>query len=237
MKSTIIILIIVLAVGIYGVYTVIGITATQDNATNPSIVQTPMTIGSGNKVITYVAAGDSTAVGQGASSVQNTYTYQIAQHIEGMGDSVQYTDIAVGGAKTQDVIDNQVPQIIAANPDIVTISIGANDVTHLRTNDSIVQNDITIISDLLEQTNAQIYIANIPNFYNATLLPSWYRSLLEYKIKSLNPKIQALAQNRVHIIDIHSIPTTISSDKFHPDDSGYQSWANAFIAALQANGQ
>lgn len=245
MKAPIIILIVVLLVVGYGVSVVFHITAVQDSSTNPAIVQAPMQFGSGNKSLTYVAAGDSTAVGQGASDVAHTYPYQVAEHLAQNGATVNYSNVAVGGAETEDVITAQLPKIIAADPDVVTISVGANDMTHLHTNASILANDKTIIDTLLQQTNAQIYIMDIPNFYAATLLPPWYVKILEFKIRSLNPELLALDQSRVHVIDIHNygwsqypnLAATVSSDQFHPNDLGYQNWANAFIASLQSNGQ
>lgn len=209
-------------------------------------MQPPIVLSGSNQKIVYIAAGDSTAVGQGASDAEHSYPYLVAEHIAlQSAKTISYQNVAQGGAKTQDLIDSQLRQIIDADPDIITISIGANDLTHLHTNRSIIDNDQIIINTLLQQTHAQIYITDIPNFYAATLLPGWYRKLLEFKINSLNPKLKALAQNRVQVIDIHDfgwdqfsdLSTTISSDQFHPNDLGYKNWADAFITTMQSNGQ
>jgi lysophospholipase L1-like esterase len=245
MKIILFIFIIILLIAAYGGYVVYHIQSDQKHATNPTIVQMPMVFGNGVKHITYIAAGDSTAVGQGASNVTMSYPYKVAEYLASEGATVHYSNVAVGGAKTQDVIAKQLAEIIAANPDIITISIGANDMTHFRTNASILKNDTTIINTLLEKTKAQIYITNIPNFYAASILPGWYRQILEFKIELLNPELRELTEARVHIVDIHDfgwshypdLSKTISSDHFHPNDIGYQNWTNAFTTTMKENGQ
>ncbi len=210
------------------------------HANNPSIKQTGSTLGAGPE-LRYIAAGDSTAVGEGASSVEQTYAYNIAKSLSSRYN-VTYENIAKGGAKTEDVIATQLEKIIAFNPDVVTISVGANDATHLRSSQSILRNYKTIIDTLTEKTHAKIYITNIANFYGATLLPAWYIQLIEQRSAKLNPEILKLnnGNDRVHIIDIHDFgwsnypdrALTYSLDHFHPSDLGYQNWANAFLCRM-----
>ena len=78
------------------------------------------------KKLRYIAAGDSLAIGVGASSVENTFTHKIAEAL-GENYGVIYKNVAVRGAKTNDVIENQLPEIISFNPDIVVMTVGGND--------------------------------------------------------------------------------------------------------------
>ncbi len=190
--------------------------------------------------ITYLASGDSTAVGRGASSKSSTYTYQIAQHL-GLSTQVRYANIGTIGAKTEDLIKLQLPQILELNPKVLTISIGANDLTHFVTSKEILGNYQLLKDALLEQSTATIYITNIPNLKNAQALPLWGRWLLDQKAKSLNKKIALLESDRFHIVDIHDfgwesypdIQKTFAQDKFHPSDLGYENWTRAFLSRIQ----
>lgn len=209
---------------------------------NPHIAQTDQTFGSGQP-LRYIAAGDSTAVGIGASTLDNTYTVKIAEALS-LNNNVIYKNIGVVGARTDDVINKQLSQIIEFNPDVVTISIGANDNTHLVSNDRIYENYQEIIKRLLSETKAKIYITNIPNFSGAQLLPQVAIVVLEHRSKSLNPKLLALenppGNDRVKIINIHDFgwdkfpdrSVTYSLDYFHPSDAGYQNWTNAFLSKI-----
>jgi acyl-CoA thioesterase I len=206
----------------------------------PKIDQAQRTLGSG-PALKYIAAGDSTGVGYGASDETKTYTYQVAQFLA-KNHTVEYRNISVVGAKTEDVLQNQISQIIAYQPDIITISIGPNDATHLVSENKIISNYKNIIAQLEQGTKAKIYITDIANFKDASVLPWFYYYLLEYRSSYINPKILALEDTRTKIVDIHNFgwanynrPKTYAADNFHPNDLGYQNWTNAFLNKISSN--
>jgi acyl-CoA thioesterase I len=206
----------------------------------PKIIQSDeKSIGQGPP-LKYMATGDSTAAGEGASTVQQSYTYLIAQHL-GQTHTVQYKNTGVRGYQTTDLLDeSKLKTIIEYNPDIITISIGANDITHFKSPASTIANIKNILEKLTQQTKAQIYITNIPIVDRVTLLPYPYRKILEYRVKKTNPQISSLESDRVHIVDIHEfgwdqfqdIRSTFAADQFHPNDIGYANWAAAFISRM-----
>lgn len=205
----------------------------------PKIQQTDQVLGQGQKII-YVAGGDSTSVGVGASSVENTYTYKLALELA-KTNQVDYFNVGVSGAKTRDVINNQIDQIVSKNPDIITLSIGANDVTHLLNNQVIINNFKIIIDKLLKETHAEIYLTNIPILDRAPLLPYPYRLIMEAKSKVIDSELFKLKSDRVHIVPIHTfgwdefkdIKVTFADDKFHPSDVGYENWTQAFLSVIK----
>ena len=226
---------------LYALFSFGSIIYAEHYSKNPAIIQHDATLGTASRTIRYIAAGDSTAVGEGASNVLQTYPYRIAEHLA-LTNTVEYKNVAVAGATTQDLINTQLQQIINFNPDVITVSIGANDRTHIQSNAGIYQNFQTIITTLLSKTHASVYMTDVPNFYNQKLLPLPFVWLLEHQTKSLNPRLLQLENGRAHIIDIHNfgwdkypdITQTISFDHFHPNDIGYENWANAFISQLPA---
>ena len=205
--------------------------------------QSTKTLGSG-PALKYIAAGDSTAVGIGASGLQKTYPYQVASYFA-KDHTVTYKNIAVVGYKTQDVLEKQVNQIIAFNPDVITISMGPNDATHLVSSSKVLQNYKTIIQKLEQGTTAKIYITNVANFNGATILPWFYVKLIEFRSSDQNQNILKLEDARVKIINIHDFgwdkepykdrSKTYAADHFHPNDLGYQNWANAFVDKIKSN--
>lgn len=205
----------------------------------PAIVRNELTIGSGS-ALRYIAAGDSTSVGEGASSVGGTYPYKLLQEFS-KGHAVTYKNIGVSGAKTSDVINTQLEQIINFDPDVVTISIGANDATHLWSQKKTLENFKTIIAELTTKTHATIYMANVPTFKGGTLLPYLYIQLLEFRSNQLNAEIAKLETDRVKIVNVHdygwekfpNMRETLSADSFHPNNTGYQNWTNAFLSRMQ----
>ncbi|MDB4940117.1 MAG: lipolytic protein family [Candidatus Doudnabacteria bacterium] len=237
-KKMIFWLIVLLVLG-YATFTYLRFEYILKHANLADIQQKDLTFGQGS-VLRYIAAGDSTAVGEGASKVENSYTYKLALNLSAE-HTVQYKNIAVIGAKTQDVIDHQLSEIIKYNPDVVTVSINANDLTHFVSGNIILKNDQLIIDTILKNTHAKIYITDVPGLQNAKIIPWWFRHLLDWKANSLNKKILTFQDkyegNRVKIVDIHNfgwdtyhdIQKTFAADQFHPSDLGYQNWTNAFL--------
>lgn len=205
----------------------------------PVITQRDEIMGNGPTLV-YVAAGDSTAAGVGASLTEHSYSYRLA-HFFSHGHTVSYHNVGVSGAKTQDVISEQLATIVNLNPDIVTVSIGANDITHGYSPDSVAANIRLITETLVKQTHAQIYITDIPILDRSPLIPYPLQKILAYKIRKTNPQILALESDWVHVVDIHefgwgdysNVAVTFAADQFHPNDEGYSNWARAFIAKMK----
>ena len=205
----------------------------------PALEPKDITLGNGSP-IKYIASGDSTAVGVGASSIENTYSYKTAEHFA-QNNKVEYRNIAVSGARTKSFISDQLPKIIEFQPDVITISIGANDLTHLISSQTIFENYKQTITELESKTTAKIYITNIPNFNGAKLLPFWFVAIMENKSESINKQILNLETERTKIINIHDfgwdkfpdLSVTYAADNFHPNDTGYQNWANAFLDRIK----
>jgi hypothetical protein len=80
----------------------------------------------------YVALGDSVAAGTGALPATNGYVYRLYEGgVFGRKQEVAFSNAAVRAARTWELRDHQVPQVLCAEPDqrptIVTITAGAND--------------------------------------------------------------------------------------------------------------
>ncbi len=230
---------LILIVLVYLGYSFIHFKLVLKKATNPEIIQTVRDLGTGPKLI-YLAAGDSTAQGTGASKVEKTYPYQLAEYLA-QSHSVHYRNIGISGAKLQDLIDIQLPQIIEAQPDIITISIGGNDIDRLATEEYVMGKLQEILTELTTKTRATIYLANLPNFKGASLLPAPYLWLVEHRSKPMNEAITKLESDRVKIANVHDFfgnatnkKATYSSDQFHPSDAGYGHWVDAFLVKMKS---
>src|SRR5476649_2192485 len=77
---------------------------------------------------TYVAMGDSTVEGVGASHPDRSYASIIYTSILQKHKRAIYHNFGESGAPVREVIENQLEKAIAAKPDLITISVGANDI-------------------------------------------------------------------------------------------------------------
>ena len=179
--------------------------------------------------LVYVALGDSTAQGVGASRPERGYVGLLADRLrQHTREPVQVINLSVTGAKVQDVLDHQLPALLALRPDVVTVAIGANDV---RSFDSgAFRARMSLLTAALPPGTL---IADVPWF----MAGAW-----EDNAGSAHRDIaQGSAAHSLALVPLHhalrqrgwsSMLTDFAPDWFHPNDRGYRAWADSFWAVL-----
>ncbi len=176
---------------------------------------------------TYVALGDSAAQGIGATRVQDAYVNRIAATVHATtGKTLRIVNLSVSGAKVQDVINKQLPQLQNYHPDMVTLDIGANDIGAF--NESRFRSQF---NDLAAQLPPGSFVATISYFggriKSPVIAPLASRIIAEsvsaHGLRLVN--LQAETQNRQSALNY-------SFDYFHPSNKGHQIWSEAFMKAI-----
>lgn len=175
----------------------------------------------------YLALGDSSAQGVGASQPHNGYVGTIAAHLRRTtGRSVRVVNLSVSGARLREALATQVPQLAGSTPDIVTVEIGANDIrsfNHARF--------VKEFNELLAALPPGTIVGEVPCFFLGTA---------EKNVRLANAIIHRAA--REHGFPIAPLYAATkrqgaarvalnqsSADFFHPNDRGYRVWAGAFL--------
>ena len=183
--------------------------------------------------IVYVALGDSTGAGVGARD--GGYVARIFKRLEERRPGSKLSNLCVSGATTADLLRSQLDRSVAANPDLVTVGIGINDIGHGLTLEQFSKNYEQILSTLKEKTRAEIVVTNIPDISSAPRIPGPLRSEYQQQIVQFSARLEEIAKRHgVTIFDIHSVTKKelpfhseyFSSDGFHPSDQGYELWAS-----------
>ena len=121
------------------------------------------TFGRGGERSTLVVLGDSTGAGVGADGPDETYPALLARRLaQESGRRIHLVDLAVSGARVDDVLTEQVPAALREPADVYLVAIGANDVTHLTGLDS-VRTGMESIIERLSTGNAQVVVAGAPD--------------------------------------------------------------------------
>lgn len=176
--------------------------------------------------LVFVALGDSAAQSVGASQPQNGYVGLLADKLQTKtGRSVHVINLSVSGAKVANVLADQLPKLeaLAKTPDIITIEIGANDITTF--NEADFKRDLSAVLDRLPDT---VFVADIANFGNGRHLRSQKKAARASEI------IAELVKNRgAHLIALQKATKEAGwrvngIDLFHPGNYGYRVWADAF---------
>ena len=179
--------------------------------------------------ITYLALGDSAAQGIGASSPMRGYVGLISKKLEEQtGKTVRIVNLSVTGAKIEDYLRDQAPQIKNYKADIVTIEIGANDVKNF--DEQIFRKTF---QDVLKTLPEGSYVSNMPLFNSrpgSTENGKKASTIIEEELKN-NPMLK--------FVDLQKYTTENQSifgfapDLFHPNNLSYKNWANAFWHQIQ----
>ena len=200
-----------------------------------TISDKPMTTGP----IVYVALGDSTGAGVGAR--QGGYVARLFKQIEERRPTSNLINLCVSGATTDDVLREQLDRAVAADPDLVTLGIGINDIGHGFTLDQFSKNYEQILSTLKEKTRARIVVTNLPDISTAPRIPGSMRSQYQQQIIQFSERLGEIAERHgVTMFDIYAIttrelpshPEYFSADGFHPSDAGYELWAQSMWPTL-----
>jgi lysophospholipase L1-like esterase len=175
----------------------------------------------------WVALGDSTAQGIGASAPDRGYVGLLLRRLrESQGRLWRVVNLSVTGARITDVVREQLPRVNEVGPpELVTCAIGANDVIRFG------------FRRVAESLRVLIY--ELPR---GTVLATVPQGLLPRRTRELNAIIREEAPEAgLRIADAwaHTGPPwqgKYAADDFHPNDSGYAGWCAAFADALGMNG-
>jgi len=177
----------------------------------------------------YVAIGDSAAQGIGASTPGRSYVGFVAAHIRRRtGRTVRVVNLGISGATIGVALKKELPAFAKLKPDIVTVSIGANDMGSFEPTRFAAE-----LAELYGALPPHAIVADLPTFY---FLPA------EKKVRVANGLLRAAAAaHHLRVVDLHAamrrqgawgVTTQFAGDMFHPNDRGYKVWASAFLPAV-----
>jgi acyl-CoA thioesterase-1 len=190
--------------------------------------------------LTYVVLGDSTAAGEGGH-----YEHGIAVATEQELDRTQdvtMTNLAVSGARMSDVVQHQLPTAEKLRPDVVLLSAGANDVTHL----TFIRSMRSSLRELVRRLRVAnpavaIVITGSPDMGAPPRIPRLLRGLASRRTTLVNQMfVSEAAELGLTFAPIaketgplfRNDRTLFAPDDFHPNDRGYATWIPLLNHAL-----
>lgn len=199
-----------------------------------------LSFGASGQTLRYVVLGDSTAAGVGAP-YWDGIAVQTARHL-GRGHRVTLHNFAVSGARVRDVLEEQIPQAEAVRPDLVLISAGANDVTHLTSIPSM-RRRLREIAGRLRAANPQvrIVVTGAPDMGSPPRIPWLVRWAAALRTKMANRMFRSEADALGLVfapIAEQTGPlfrrdrTLFHPDRFHPNARGYATWTAVLNESL-----
>lgn len=190
--------------------------------------------------LTYVAIGASDAVGVGASDpAREGWVPRLGERL---GPDTRVVNLGVSGTILHWALQQQLPQALAADPDVVTVWLAVNDLNALISLASYQADLDALLGALRQGTHATILVGNVPDLarvtsYQALGIPP---ALLRWEVARWNRAITTVAaRHGATVVDLTGTwselgqhPEYLSADGFHPSASGYERLAETFYAAL-----
>lgn len=189
----------------------------------------------------YVALGDSATAGIGASKVERSFPSVIHSYLDSKYKKTAYHNLGKRQSPTDWVIEEQLTEAIRLKPDLVTLSVGANDIRVKNMPWIFERNLRRIVRTLKTETDATVVMNSIPNFTYTAWVPFLLRPVVAVAIKRFNTIIEKVCREEgVLFVDLYdqtllyarTYPEAMADDNFHPSDFGYAIWANSILHTL-----
>ncbi|GAA2558906.1 SGNH/GDSL hydrolase family protein [Streptomyces levis] len=197
--------------------------------------------GSGG-ALSFVALGDSLTEGVG-DPVGGGWRGWAALLAAGLrtGD-VRFTNLAVSGAQTGDVLDRQLPVALGLRPDLVSVVVGVNDTLRCTFDIQAVAARLDRVYAACAGQGATLLTACLPDPGTMLGLPGALAHPLARRQRAVNTVVHALS-DRYGALHLHACEgdwitdrAMWSADRLHPGERGHRQLALRFHALLAERG-
>jgi acyl-CoA thioesterase-1 len=185
--------------------------------------------------IRYVALGDSTVEGVGASARERNYVSRLHTRLRAIYPRAEVENLGRAGATSADVLTDQLSRAEDSKPDLVTLSVGPNDVTKGVAVERFEKNVETIFRRLRIATSAVVVATLLPDL---AITPRFRdapeREAVARRAVVFNDALARAAKlHGVVLVDLYPAsraevpqrPELLAGDGYHPSDAGYERWA------------
>ena len=194
--------------------------------------------------VLYVALGDSTVEGIGASRPELNYVSRLHARLLQIYPRARVENLGVGGATSADVLERQLDRAVALRPGLVTLSVGPNDITEQVPLADYQRNVETILRRLAADTQAVIVVSLLPDL---AVTPRFRgheaQAVVGQRSVDFNAALARAANTHgAHIVDLYAAsrrevparPDLVARDGYHPSDLGYARWAELMWDAVRS---
>jgi lysophospholipase L1-like esterase len=193
----------------------------------------------------YVALGDSLTAGRGDFGADGRpvgWARRLADILsDRTGVACAVTNLAVDGATVRSVLEHQLPQVNGARPDLVSITVGMNDIRGPRFNPADFNAELGRLLDAVATTGATMLTCTLPDIADVVELPAEHVQVARYRLGEASDIIRDQSARRGAVCldtwsmrDLAASPELFTADRLHPNTSGHRRLATAFADLLLA---
>lgn len=188
--------------------------------------------------VRFVALGDSLTEGVG-DPVADGWRGWAALLAGGLAEEpVKFTNLAVSGAQTREVLEQQTPAGLALRPDVVSVVIGVNDTLRCTFDIHAVAERLDKVYAAFTEQGATLLTACLPDPGSMLGLPGSLARPLARRQRAVNRVVHALS-DRYGAVHLHAAEEAWitdramwSADRLHPGEQGHRQLAARFHSLL-----
>lgn len=210
------------------------------SAIAPTSAETPTLL----PALTFVAIGASDAFGIGTTDPNHdNWPAALSRKLTTPARQIHLVNLGIPGATAELAVRDELPVALDAQPAIVTIWLGVNDLDQHVTLDTYIQGLRSLMRAFMRAGQTRVFVGNLPElslvpYFTARDAPT----VLRQETRQWNAAIAATcAAEGAILVDIFagwselaSHPEYISQDGLHPSTSGADRLATIFAEAIQA---
>jgi lysophospholipase L1-like esterase len=189
---------------------------------------------------TYVALGDSLTAGRGDEGRDGRpigWAQRLADIL-----SVRTTErcslinLAVDGAGVHEVLSKQLPAVAARKPDLVSVTVGINDIRRRDFDELSFKADLGQLFEALAATQATLLTCTLPDLTVIMSLSQELHEVVRERMRLASDIIREQAESYGAVcLDAWSLPGVTDPDLYGPDRLHPNSKGHQFIAAACAD--
>ncbi len=189
-----------------------------------------------------VALGDSSITAPGVEDLDKSWIRRVAIALAATY-RVELISLAVGGAKARDVVEGQLAEAVRLAPDLVILSVGANDSIRAASPDRY-QRDVGRIVASLEKVAGAIVVLGVGDLGSIPRLPKTLRPFLTRRsvafdsaaarVAARSPRTVKVATSGRISTAFYDHPELFGPDQFHAGDKGHAVFAEEVLPAVRA---
>ncbi|MFI9646784.1 SGNH/GDSL hydrolase family protein [Streptomyces sp. NPDC052040] len=192
----------------------------------------------------FVALGDSLTEGVGdrVGERWRGWASLLAGGLAPAATAAEFTNLAVSGAQTRDVLERQTPQALDLRPDVVSVVIGVNDTLRYTFDIHAVATRLDRVYGAFRDRNAVLLTACLPDPGSMLGLPGALARPLARRQRAVNAVVHALSE-RYGAVHLHAAEgdwiadrAMWSADRLHPGERGHRQLALQFHGLLAGAG-
>jgi lysophospholipase L1-like esterase len=191
----------------------------------------------------FVALGDSLTAGRGDFGPDGRpvgWARRLAGFLtDRTGVNCMLTNLAVDGATVGRVLADQLPQLGDVRPDLVSVTVGMNDIRSPEFSPAGFTADVGQLLDALTQTGATLLTCTLPDIADVVPLPPEHVALAHRRLAQASDIIREQAAIRGAVCldtwamkDVAARPDLFTDDRLHPNASGHRMLAAVFADLL-----